>query len=59
MGKTEIISDSTIYLMESWLRAQSDNCTAIAKQGNNIFMIQKQFHSLNVGVIFTHTCNSY
>lgn len=44
--------------MESWLRAQSDNCTAIAKQGN-IFMIQKQFNSLNVGVIFTHTCNSY
>lgn len=55
VGKTEIISDSSIYLTESQLHAESDNCTAVAKQGNNIFMIQKQFHALNIDVIFMQT----
>lgn len=54
-----MISGSCIYLTESQLCAQSDNCAAIAKQGNHILIIQKQFHALNVDVIFMHTCNSY
>lgn len=58
VGKTEMISYNSMYLMESQLFTWSDNCTAIAKQGNN-FIIYRQLHALNVDVISTHTCNSY